>query len=98
MGNDNYFDNTIAMCEGWCITNGANDSDDKWRLTKLDEMNAFANDEDVWYHVYSLAEQGSFYHQSAIKYLEKECLEEFVRIENHYYYSMDNTMQNFPPL
>lgn len=80
------FDNTIAMREGWCITNGANDSDDKWRLTKLDEMNVFTTDERVWEFVYSLARQGSFYHQTAIRYLEKECHEEFERIENHYYY------------
>ena len=80
------FNNTIAMCEGWCITNGTNDSDDKWRLTKFEEMNAFTTDESVWEFVHSLAQKGSFYHQSALKYLEEECPEEFERIENHYHY------------
>jgi hypothetical protein len=80
------FDSTIAMEEGWCITNGTNDSNDKWRLTKFDEMDSFTIDENVWEFVHSLAEQGSFYHQSAINFLEKECPEEFERIETHYYY------------
>lgn len=74
------FDNTYAMLEGWCITNGTNDTDDKYRLTKFDEMNAFDKDEEVWNHVYSLSKQGSFYHQLAIKYLEVECPEEYNRI------------------
>ena len=80
------FNNTIAMVEGWCITNGTNDSDDKWRLTKLEEMNAFTTDERVWEFVHSLADEGSFYHQSALNFLEEECPEEFERIQNHYYY------------
>ena len=79
------FDNTIAMEEGWCITNGTNDSDDKWRLTILEESNTFTSEVEVWYHVYSLAKQNSFYHQSALTFLEKECPVEFERIEVNYF-------------
>ena len=83
MSNDNHFDNTLAMREGWCITNGTNDSDDKWRLTKLDEMDMFSGDTKVWKFVCNLADQGSIYHKSALEYLESECNAEFNRIKTY---------------
>lgn len=79
------FDNTIAMKEGWCISEVGDDI--PFRLEKLNENTLFAFDENAWEFVYTLAEKGSFYHKSALQFLEKHSPKEFEYIQNHYYYA-----------
>lgn len=79
------FDNTIAMKEGWAISEVGDDI--PFRLEKLDGNTEFAFDENAWEFVHSLADQGSFYHQSALQFLEENSPKEFEYIQNHYYYA-----------
>lgn len=78
------FDNTFAIKEGWCISEVG--SDTPFRLEKYDESTVFQSDLEVWQFVYDLAVRGSYYHNSALVYLNHNSPKEFRDIRDYYYH------------
>jgi hypothetical protein len=63
------FDETQALTEGWSIFQCWGSENGPFQLQRVDEDEAFANDDDVWAFVIDKARAGSTYHKSALDYL-----------------------------
>ena len=69
-----------AVEEGWCISEIGCDNRPPWELCRLDELEMFENDGDVWQHVVTLASLGSHLHLLALRFLKKHSKSEFDNI------------------
>lgn len=74
------FDATRAIEEGWSIFSVGGNA---YQLQRLDEAEVFKSDEDAWKFVWDKAQEGSFYHQSALNFIHENSPLEWSAIERH---------------
>jgi len=77
------WDHELARKEGWGICQVDHEGHPPWELSKLDEMEKFPGDCEVWVHVFVHAVLGSSLHIRALAYLREVSPQEFVQIAKY---------------
>lgn len=74
------FDNDQAGKEGWGVFESAGSRDGQYQFQRDDEAAKFKGDDDVWRHIWTEAQGGSAYHQSALVYMFENNRAEYDRV------------------
>lgn len=74
------FDNDQAEKEGWAVFSSVGSRDGDYQFQRDDEAAKFKGDDDVWRHIWTEAQGGSVYHQSALIWMHANNRGEYDRV------------------